>query len=44
MDFYYPIISGEIFHAIGLKLTHYDKYWILKAEYLKIPKDMNKIF
>ena len=36
--------SSEIFPSFGLRQTHYDKYWLRKAEHLRIPKDMRQNF
>ncbi len=36
--------SSEIFFGYGLRQSHYDKYWLKRAEHFLIPKDMQKAF
>ena len=42
--FEYFYRSSEIFLSFGLRQTHYDKYWLRKAEHLLIPKDKTQNF
>ena len=42
--FEYFYRSSENFLVIGLRESHYNKYWSIKAEQLRIPKDMRKDF
>ena len=41
-EYFYP--SNEIFLTNGLRQSDYNKYWLRKAEHLRIPKDMRQNF